>query len=91
MANVEKITIALTAEQAAFVRSMVATGRFASTSEAIRDAVRQWQDRRDLAGFTVGELQALVDEGLASGPSQHATFDDLKAHARSRLSGSPQT
>ena len=89
MANVEKITIALTAEQAAFVRSMVATGRFASTSEAIRDAVRQWQDRRDLAGYTVEELQGLVDEGLASGPSQHATFGDLKASARGRLPGRP--
>ena len=89
MANVEKITIALTAEQAAFVRSMVATGRFASTSEAIRDAVREWQDRRDLPGYTVRELRGLVDEGLASGPSQHATFDDLKARDRGRLPGRP--
>lgn len=53
MPAVEKITIALTAAQADAVRRAVAEGRYASTSEAIREAVREWQERRELLGFTV--------------------------------------
>lgn len=86
MATVEKITIALTPEMAGFVRRAVDAGEYASTSEAIRDAVREWQERRDLLGYTVEELRDLVQEGLESGPSRHATMADVKAEARRRLS-----
>lgn len=82
MGTVEKITIALTAEQAGFVRSAVAAGEYASTSEAIRDAVREWKERRDLLGYTVEELRAAVQEGLDSGPSQFETMAEIIAEAR---------
>lgn len=85
MATVEKITIALTPEMAGFVRRAVDAGEYASTSEAIRDAVREWQERRDLLGYTVEELRDLVQEGLESGPSRLATMADVKAEARRRL------
>ncbi|MCC5977849.1 MAG: type II toxin-antitoxin system ParD family antitoxin [Salinarimonas sp.] len=85
MAAVEKITIALTPEMAAFVRRAVDTGEYASTSEAIRDAVREWQERRDLLGYTVEELQGLVREGIESGPGRHATMAGVKDEARQRL------
>ena len=41
MPAVEKITIALTAAQADAVRRAVTEGRYASTSEAIREALRE--------------------------------------------------
>lgn len=85
MATVEKITIALTPEMAGFVRRAVDAGEFASTSEAIRDAVREWQERRDLLGYTVEELRDLVQEGLESGPSRSVTMAEVKAEARRRL------
>jgi len=85
MATVEKITIALTPEMAGFVRRAVDAGEYASTSEAIRDAVREWQERRDLLGYTVEELRGLVQAGLDSGPSRHATMAEVKAEARRRL------
>ena len=47
----------------------VETGQYASTSEAIREAVREWQERRDLPGYTVDELRVLVQEGIDSGPA----------------------
>ena len=56
MSAVEKITIALTPEMAGFVRKAVKDGEYASTSEAIRDAVREWKERRDLLGYSVKEL-----------------------------------
>lgn len=89
MANVEKMTIALTAEMAGFVRKAVDTGEYASTSEAIRDAVREWKERRDLLGYTVEELRERVQEGIDSGPSSRATMADVKAEARRRLRPSP--
>jgi antitoxin ParD1/3/4 len=85
MPAVEKITIALTAAQADAVRRAVAEGRYASTSEAIREAVREWQERRELLGFTVEELRCLTEEGAASGDSRLATMDEVKAAARRRL------
>ncbi len=85
MATVEKITIALTPEMAGFIRGAVAAGEYASTSEAIRDAVREWKERRDLLGYTVEELRGLVREGLESGPSHRASMEEVKAEARRRF------
>jgi len=85
MATVEKITIALTREMAGFVRNAVETGEYASTSEVIRDAVREWKERRDLLGYSVEELRGLVQEGLESGPSEFGSMEEIKAEARRRL------
>ena len=57
MGKVEKITIALTPEMAEFVRGAVDNGDYASTSEAIREAVREWKERRELPGYTVEDLR----------------------------------
>lgn len=86
MANVEKMTIALTADQAGFVRNAVDAGQYASTSEAIREAVREWKERRDLLGYTVEELRGLVQEGIDSGRGSR-TMADVKTEARRRLAG----
>lgn len=85
MTGVEKMTIALTPEMAGFVRNAVEAGDYASTSEAIREAVREWKDRRDLLGYTIEELRDFVREGDNSGPSSRATMADVKAEARRRL------
>jgi antitoxin ParD1/3/4 len=84
MTTVEKITIALTPEMAVFVRKAVSAGEYASTSEAIREAVREWKERRELLGYTLEELQSLAREGIESGPSELATMADIKAEARRR-------
>ena len=43
MANVEKISVALTPEMAATMRRLVASGEYASASEVMREAPRNWQ------------------------------------------------
>lgn len=85
MAPVDKMTNALTPERARFIRRSVEAGENASTSEAIRDAVREWKERRELLGYTVDDLRGLAREGLDSGPSPHASFAEIKAEARRRL------
>lgn len=59
----------------------MATGEYASASEVIRDALRGWKEKRDLLGYTVEELRALWDEGIASGPPKPADpiLDRLRA------------
>ncbi len=46
MPNVEKISIALPAEMVAVVRQAVETGEYASSSEVVRDALRDWTEKR---------------------------------------------
>jgi antitoxin ParD1/3/4 len=69
MGHVDKRSITLSPELAAAVDDVVAAGEYASASEVIRDALRQWKERRDLLGYTVEELRELVQEGIDSGPA----------------------
>ena len=86
MPSVEKITIALTTEQAGFVRQAVQVGEYASTSEVIREAVREWKERRDLLGYSVEELRRLVQKGIDSGSPIDATeaFAEIRAKIKAQ-------
>tara|TARA_R110002020_G_scaffold37828_18_gene114030 strand:+ start:1859 stop:2140 length:282 start_codon:yes stop_codon:yes gene_type:complete len=88
MANVEKISVALTSEMAATMRQVVESGEYASASEVMRDALRQWQTRRAERAHAIAELGRLWDDGLASGPGQdgEAAFDRIKRSLDARLS-----
>lgn len=81
MANVEKMSISLTPELGALVRRAVATGDYATESEVIREALREWKLRQAQRAAGVEELRRLWDEGLASGPAEDgkAAFDRLRA------------
>lgn len=87
MSKVEKFSIALTPELAEVVRAAVRTGQYASSSEVVRDALRSWLDeRRPLHPYTTAELRQLVEEGLASGFSQHyRTAAEINADGLRRL------
>jgi len=60
----EKISIALPPEMVAIVRNAVATGEYASSSEVIRDALRDWTYKRNLRQQGVAELRKLWQEAL---------------------------
>jgi antitoxin ParD1/3/4 len=83
--NVEKLSIALTGEQAAAIRAAVETGEYATTSEAIREAVRDWQMKRELRQEDIKRLRQLWDEGVASGSAGPVDMDGLRKEARGRL------
>ena len=76
-----KISISITDEHAAIVQEAVRSGAYASSSEVIREALREWRAKR-----VIGELW---DEGLASGRCDvDLTIADIKSEARHRLAGS---
>lgn len=85
MANVEKVSVALTSEMLAVVREAVESGEYASSSEVVREALREWKRRRALEGKEIKELRRLWEDGLASGPGRHADMAAIKAEARRRL------
>jgi antitoxin ParD1/3/4 len=59
MPTVEKISIALPPEMAAQLRQAVATGEYASSSEVVRDALRDWTHKRQLQQNGIAELRTL--------------------------------
>ena len=53
--------------------------------EALWEAVRDWQAKRELRKLDVERLRRLWEEGVASGPGRFADISELKAEARRRL------
>jgi antitoxin ParD1/3/4 len=85
MANIEKVSVALTSEQIEALRSAVDTGEYATTSEIVREAVRDWQMKRELQRADVKRLRRSWDEGKASGAARPLDLPALKRQARSQL------
>ena len=85
MATVEKISIALSSELLETVKEAVASGRYASASEVIREALRDWNLRKPLREAEVERLRQAWIEGLQSGPSQPFDIEQIKKRARERL------
>ena len=91
MANVEKVSVALTPEMLAVVREAVESGEYASSSEVMREALRDWKRRRALERIEIEELRRLWQEGLESGPGRFADMAAIKAEARRRLVEAQET
>lgn len=85
MANVEKISIALPADMATMVRAAVETGDYASSSEVIREALREWKARRVARTDAIVEIRRLWDEGINSGPGKELDMPAIKKRGRQRL------
>lgn len=87
MADAEKISVALTPDMAAAVRQAVESGDYASASEVIRDALRDWKLKRAVDQELILELRRLWREGIASGPAESLDTAAIKREARARLAG----
>lgn len=81
MGAIERITISVPAEMAAALRETVDGGEYASTSEVIREALRDWSRARDAERRELEELRAMVRAGDDSGVSVPAmrAFAELRA------------
>ena len=86
MAAVEKISIALTSELVEKVRAAVTMGDYASSSEVIREALRDWTEKRDARTARLAELRMTIQEGLDSGPPEdREPIEDFLTRNRKRL------
>jgi antitoxin ParD1/3/4 len=85
MSDIHKISVALTGEQIAALKAAVESGEYATTSEIIREAIRDWQFKHDLRQEDIRRLRQLWDEGKANGPATPLDFSELRREARQRL------
>ena len=84
MSTIDKISIAITRQQHDLVKAAIERGDYASTSEVIRDALREWELKERLRASQIEEIRRLWDEGIASGPSVELDIHDIIARARAR-------
>lgn len=84
MADIQKVSVALTAEQVAALKAAVDAGEYATTSEIVREAIRDWQLKRELRQEDIERLRQLWDEGKASGPPRPVDWDGVKRRGRDR-------
>jgi len=85
MSNVEKISVALTPEMAETIRKAVEGGDYASSSEVVREALRDWKRKRAFEEKEIDALRRLWTEGQKSGPGRFSDVKAIKAEARRRL------
>ena len=85
MSEIERLTITLPAEMAAVVKSAVEAGDYASTSEVVRSALRDWKTKRALQLEELAALKADIDAGLADvAAGRVKTFDTVRIVERGR-------
>jgi len=85
MSNVAKMSVTLTPEMAALIAKAIENGEYATTSEVIREALREWNLRRSLLQQGREHIQKLWAEGITSGPGEFKDITEIKAEARRRL------
>lgn len=72
MPEIQKVSVALTGEQVMTLKNAVESGEYATTSEIVREALRDWQRKRELHGEDVQRLRQLWADGKQSGPAAPA-------------------
>ncbi|MBY2946826.1 type II toxin-antitoxin system ParD family antitoxin [Rhizobium leguminosarum] len=85
MANVEKISVSVTPHHADLLRDAVGSGAYASASEVIREAMRDWSAKWQQRSGDIGKLRGMWAEGKASGAASPVDFDEVLEEARQEL------
>ena len=81
MPNVEKISIALPPEMVSMVREAVEAGEYSSSSEVVREALRDWRHKRSLREKGLDELRRVWQQAMednSPGVSPHDVFERLE-------------
>jgi antitoxin ParD1/3/4 len=84
------ISISLTPELVGLIKTKVESGRYTSTSEVIREALRLLERADEREADTSAILRRAWEEGIASGDAGPLDFSELKAQGRVRLAKIPK-
>jgi antitoxin ParD1/3/4 len=85
MGTIEKVSVALSSELLGIAKEAVASGAYASTSEVIREALREWNLRKPLREAEIERLRKAWQEGVESGKPRPLDFEEIKRRGRERL------
>ncbi len=84
MGKVQKISIALTPELNDLVQEAVASGRYATSSEVVREALRDWSHYEKAKAQALTNLQDMIQQGIDSGPGRFSSIEEIIAEAKIR-------
>jgi antitoxin ParD1/3/4 len=85
MSNIERVTITIPTDMVAILKAAVDGGDYASTSEVVREALREWKLRRVVQEQALVALKADIDKGLADvAAGRVRDFDTAKIVERGR-------
>jgi antitoxin ParD1/3/4 len=84
------MNISLTDELANFVKAKVTTGRYTSSSEVVREALRLMEKIEQQEAEKLQFLRKAWQEGIESGDAGEVDFKVLKQEARARLTASKE-
>ena len=85
---IERLTITLPADMATTLKAAVASGDYATTSEVVREALRDWKHKKALQSQALEELRRDIDEGIAdmeAGRVVDFNLDEILTLGRQRL------
>ncbi|WP_299480011.1 type II toxin-antitoxin system ParD family antitoxin [uncultured Paracoccus sp.] len=77
------MNISLPDPMKSWVEDQTRSGRYANSSDYVRDLIRRDRERLD----AIAEIQAAVDAGLASGPAKPLDRQGFKARMRAQHAG----
>ena len=83
------MNVSLTEELANFIKAKVSGGRYASSSEVVREALRLMEKVERQEAEKLGLLRQAWREGVDSGEADAVDFAALKQEARARLAAKP--
>ena len=88
MADLERLTVTLPADMASTVKNAIEGGDYASASEVIRDALRDWKRKRALQRKELAALKTDIRKGmkdLASGRVRDFNADRIAKRGKKLL------
>jgi antitoxin ParD1/3/4 len=88
--KIERMTVVFPQPMADDIRAAVERGEYASTSEAVRDAVRLWSSRRGVRDSEFELLRRAWDEGKRSGVAGPYDMASIIAEARGEARKRPK-
>ena len=81
------MNVSLPDELAEYVKSMVSSGRYSSSSEVVREALRLLEQQDVVQVEKLNWLQKAWADGVASGDAGEFDIDAVKTEAAKRQSG----
>ena len=85
MVNPMNVSISLTPELLGLIQAKVKSGRYASTSEVVREALRLLERADQLEAERVNALRRAWHDGVESGDAGPLDFAELRAAARQEI------
>ncbi len=83
MSKLERITVTMPEEMVAKMRAAVESGEYATTSEIVREALRDWNEYQERRHAKLEKLRALIAEGEQSETLDgEVTLAELRAKYR---------